>query len=232
MHVEVEDRVTVTNLLDLSKFSNNNISQKSILKQPHSLPNTNNSNNKLVKTSIDENLSRTFVNSSPNTNIQRTNMNQDHDPGMQSHTIRMERPKSAKHNLERLKKSFYLKRTQNRNATSSSTANYRPHDDGMIFDRNDENEENSETDQEMRQYKEQRMKASKSAFAVRPKSARHNLQKYRQDVINEKQEKIESLKKRPRQNEDMESDSILIENVKDLQRIEKNGENIILYHII
>ena len=52
-------------------------------------------------------------------------MNQDFSPGIipsnnTSTTIRMERPKSAKHNIERLKKSFYLKRNS-RNVPSSSS---------------------------------------------------------------------------------------------------------------
>jgi hypothetical protein len=218
MLVEVEDRATVTSLLGLSKYTNNNISKKSILKQPHAQHNTNDTDIRLLQTSIDENLSRSFVNSPPNTSTQRNNMNQDYSPGRQSHTIRMERPKSAKHNLERLKKSFYLKRNQNRNVTSSSMAGYRPNDEEMMFDETNENRQDPETDQEIRQRKDQRMMASKSAFAVRPKSARHNLEKYRQDVRSEKQEKIENLKKKHRQNEDINSVSGSIENMEDFQK--------------
>jgi len=200
MLVEVEDRATVTSLLGLSKYTNNNISKKSILKQPHAQHNTNDTNIRLLQTSIDENLSRSFVNSPPNTSIQRNNMNQDYSSGRQPHTIRMERPKSAKHNLER------------------SMAGYRPNDEEMMFDETNDNRQDPETDQEIRQRKDQRMMASKSAFAVRPKSARHNLEKYRQDVRSENQEKFENLKKKHRQNEDLNSVSGSIENMEDFQK--------------
>ena len=123
----------------------------------------------------------------------------------------MERPKSAKHNIERYKKSFYsnYKRnmTANRNLANSTNTNYpdnennnviyQNHKINKINNKNNNNENlNMNDQQEVKDRKEQRMQMSKSAFAgsiakLRPQSARHNLEKYRQDVLIEKQKNMQ-----------------------------------------
>lgn len=75
----------------------------------------------------------------------------------------MERPKSAKYNIERVKKSSsYLNGQAKPNAQSV-------------------NDELLESDLNVSRYNQ-----SKSAYISRPQSARHNLDKYRQDVKNER----------------------------------------------
>lgn len=105
----------------------------------------------------------------------------------------MERPKSAKHNIERFKKSFY--NSYKRSLTSRNVSSL---NDSFANDENDHDNSNSELDlvspsELIRSRKEQRKMASKSAYAgsmkLRPSSARHNLDKYRHDVM------IESMKK-------------------------------------
>lgn len=127
----------------------------------------------------------------------------------------MERPKSAKHNIERYKKSFYsnYKRnmTANRNLAYSTNTNYSDNENNIIYQNlklktanknNNENlimndqDANDHADSQIRSRKEQRMQMSKSAFAgsiakLRPQSARHNLEKYRQDVLLEKQKNMQ-----------------------------------------
>ena len=104
----------------------------------------------------------------------------------------MERPKSAKFNIERMEryqKSAYpiAKRVNNKQISNKSQEN---------------SESNAQNTDEINQSsmtcrKEQRLLASKSAFVgsihLRPQSARHNLEKYRQDVYLEKQKKMEIL---------------------------------------
>ena len=102
----------------------------------------------------------------------------------------MERPKSAKNNIERFKKSL-----MKRNLTLA---------DPFANDEND-GERDLASSSELRARKEQRKLASKSAYAgqplnvsTRPQSARHNLDKYRHDVMIEKlreQQQHESPKK-------------------------------------
>ena len=82
---------------------------------------------------------------------------------------RMERPKSAKYNLERYKKASAHASRFNR------VQNYE-----------------CETDETHAPLDERRYQCSKSAYVgrLRPKSARHNLDKYRQDALRDKQIQI------------------------------------------
>ena len=111
----------------------------------------------------------------------------------------MERPKSAKFNSERFQKSANTKRvivkavenSENEEKVSKSVLIKEELADDEPMKRRD--------DEAARRRKEQRLMASKSAFAgtarLRPQSARHNLEKYRQDVLIEKQRKLEMLQK-------------------------------------
>lgn len=94
----------------------------------------------------------------------------------------MERPKSAKYNLERYREAT------NRASKNSTTL------DSQLADEDLGNMIEDSPPPPPHQFtREERMQASKSAFVVRPQSARHNLAKYRQDVLNERQRKLEQL---------------------------------------
>ncbi|CAF0713822.1 unnamed protein product, partial [Brachionus calyciflorus] len=97
--------------------------------------------------------------------------------------VRMERPKSAKYNLERYKKSSAHASRFNRNYIENIAETNENLDTAII----DENVNNSK-----------RYQGSKSAYVgnvrLRPQSARHNLEKYRQDIVREQQLKILKLK--------------------------------------
>lgn len=116
----------------------------------------------------------------------------------------MERPKSAKHNIERLRKSAYLNKLNlinnrhfNNNSTNTNYTVVRSQDDN-IDDLDDDDYNSILTIRR----KEQRLQASKSAYIgglsaakQRPQSARHNLDKYRNDILLEKQKKLELIQK-------------------------------------
>ena len=136
----------------------------------------------------------------------------------------MERPKSAKHNLERYKKSAYTNYKRNNrvsnntssqssyldNSSSTNTSFYfnninnntiQPNDTDLISTTPIEAqfvEDNGNLTPSALRRKEQRYQTSKSAFVgsiskLRPQSARHNLEKYRQDVLLEQQRKLQKL---------------------------------------
>lgn len=135
----------------------------------------------------------------------------------------MERPKSAKHNLERYKKSAYTNYKRNNrvsNNTSSQSSyldNSSSTNTSFYFNNNTTNIQANDTDlisttpieaqfvedngnltPSALRRKEQRYQTSKSAFVgsiskLRPQSARHNLEKYRQDVLIEQQRKLQKL---------------------------------------
>lgn len=236
MLVKFEDRSAVTNHIDLSKYSDNtDYSIKPIIKSHKSNTITT------VSFATDEKLSNSPVTTASTTN-RPIKIEQFSSP--QGLTKSMERPKSAKHNIERFKKSFYINYKRNLNMRNQNKTNTSYVDSENMFDgQNNENlmldkdHELNNIDQ-MRNRKEQRMMASKSAFAgsmahLRPKSARHNLEKYRQDV----QQEIESLKKKHRHDidEPVVNDSIMhgnevtenfehkLKNIENIDSIEKDG---------
>lgn len=113
----------------------------------------------------------------------------------------MERPKSAKYNFERYKKSVGQQNrsqfTTGSSITKSNTpvySDYVGHND-LITSPSPLTKQQQQQQQQFIEdaYREQRMQATKSAFVVRPQSARHNLEKYRQDVLAERQRKLEKL---------------------------------------
>jgi len=142
-------------------------------------------------------------------------------------TLKMERPKSAKHNIERLRKSAYLNKLNminNRHFNNSTNSNRPPqqqHNENLIssitpspthhhnhhnFDEKTNHIQDLDDDDEEYNHimairrKEQRLLATKSAYISglsiakqRPQSARHNLDKYRNDVLVEKQKKLELI---------------------------------------
>ena len=88
----------------------------------------------------------------------------------------MERPKSAKYNIERVKKSStYL---NSKRAAAMVTTNLIQTSDG-----------NAKSPLQQQQILD-RFQQSKSAYIPRPQSARHNLDKYRQDVLVERERKL------------------------------------------
>ena len=120
----------------------------------------------------------------------------------------MERPKSAKHNIERLRKSAYLNKLNlinnrhfNNNSTNTNYTVVRSQDDN-IDDYDDDLDDDDYNSILTIRRKEQRLQASKSAYIgglsaakQRPQSARHNLDKYRNDILLEKQKKLELIQK-------------------------------------
>lgn len=150
----------------------------------------------------------------------------------------MERPKSAKHNIERFKKSFYKSYKRNLTSRNVSALN-----DSFANDENDNNNSSSELDlvspsELIRSRKEQRKMASKSAHAgtmkLRPSSARHNLDKYRHDVMTETMKKqtqqeadsVSQPQKKHRQNanlfDETESYEHKLKNIENFESMDTN----------
>lgn len=109
---------------------------------------------------------------------------------------RMERPKSAKYNLERYKKASAHASRFNR------VQNYE-----------DETGETRKNGLEERRYQ-----CSKSAYAgrLRPKSARHNLEKYRQDALREQQLQISKTNVNQDKEDTLDADEDEIDNLEGL----------------
>jgi hypothetical protein len=92
----------------------------------------------------------------------------------------MERPKSAKYNIERVKKSSnYLGTSKPTNITNHNNPTLR-----------NKTKNNNDSDSNQYNVVVDRSQISKSAYITRPQSARHNLDKYRQDVMIERQRKL------------------------------------------
>jgi hypothetical protein len=110
----------------------------------------------------------------------------------------MERPKSAKYNIERVKKSStYLNTSAKRqvsnlsNGSDENNNNNRPIPaQRTTIHTNIDTGGDVGDPQQVQQTLFDRQQQSKSAYIPRPQSARHNLDKYRQDVLVERQKKL------------------------------------------
>lgn len=125
----------------------------------------------------------------------------------------MERPKSAKYNIERYKSSISYSSSNSNRKNGNRIAAKQPQpqlpnrDEYLDINKNDLSlvtpspaqfiiDDDDDDDRVYSNAKQKRLQTSKSAYvagSLRPQSAKHDLEKYRQDVLLERKKKLEKL---------------------------------------